>query len=218
MKSYRVILADDHALVRKGIRMLIEEESSLEVIGEVGDGIELIDLLKEKTPDLILLDISMPNLRGIEAIPEIFKIHPQVKIFILSMHKNEQYLCSALSAGAKGYLLKEDSDTELLPAIEEVMRGKLCISKQFEDFIDDPIDVCKERMTSSAQTLSPRERQILKLVAEGETNKDIGEILKISKRTVEHHRASIMKKLSVNKTADLVKYAISEGYLSPNEE
>lgn len=218
MKPYRIVLADDHTLVRQGIKRLIEEESAYEVVGEVGDGLELLDLLDTVDTDLILLDVSMPNLRGIEAVSEVLKKQPRVKIIILSMHKNEQYLCSALMAGALGYLLKEDSDIELLPAIDNVMRGRLTISPEFaEKFGDEPLAICRERMIFSSHSLSPRERQILKMVAEGETSRDIGERLNISKRTVEHHRASLMKKLSVNKTADLVKYAISEGYVNPPE-
>lgn len=121
----RVVLADDHALIRHGIKKIIETEPSLAVIGQVGDGLELLNFIKKITPDVILLDISMPNLRGIEAIGEAKKICPDVKIIILTMHKSKQYLCHALSAGADGYILKEDSDTELLTAINDALRGEL---------------------------------------------------------------------------------------------
>ena len=219
MRSYRLILADDHTLVRQGIKKLIEEESSLVVVGEVGDGLDLLDLLRETAADLILLDISMPNLRGIEAIPEILKIRPAVKILILSMHKNEQYLCSAVAAGANGYILKEDSDVELLPAIEGVMQGSFVVSPQFaEKYGADPRGACREKQGAAGHSLSPRERQILKMVAEGITSKDIAEKFNISKRTVEHHRASLMKKLRINKSADLIKYAIQQGYVTQPAE
>jgi DNA-binding NarL/FixJ family response regulator len=215
MQSYRLILADDHTLVRQGIRKLIEEESSLAVVGEVGDGLDLLDLLRETEADLILLDISMPNLQGIEAIPEILKIRPAVKILILSMHKNEHYLCSAVAAGANGYILKEDSDVELLPAIEAVMQGRFAISPQFaEKYWEDPRAACREKQGAAGYSLSPRERQILKMAAEGITSKDIAEKFNISKRTVDHHRASLMKKLRINKSADLIKYAIQQGYVT----
>lgn len=218
MKSYQIILVDDHPMVRRGIRTFLEEESSHKVVGEAGDGLELLDLLETEKPELILLDITMPNLGGIEAIPKILEKQAKAKIIILTMHKNEQYLCSALVAGASGFLLKEDSDTDLLPAIDSVMAGEVAISPAFIDsFGEDVLTDCQERQASTQQLLSPREKQILKLISKGITNKNIGEILNISKRTVENHRASLKKKLAARKTADLVKYAISEGYAKPDE-
>ena len=206
-------------MVRRGIRTFLEEESSHVVVGEVGDGFTLLELLEKKQPDVILLDITMPKLGGIELIPEILKTQPKIQIIILTMHKNEQYLCSAFLAGARGFLLKEDSDTELLKAIDNVMAGKTAISPEFaRSFSEDVLADCHKRQTSSSQiVLSPREEQILKMISKGITNKKIGEILDISKRTVENHRASLKKRLNVKKTADLVKYAISEGYVYPDE-
>ena len=125
MKRYRIVVADDHPLIRQGIRKIIEENPSHEVIGEVGDGLALLDFLKEKEAELVVLDISMPNLRGLEAISEVLQVRPGIKILMLTMHKSEKYLCSALTLGAHGYLLKEDSDTELLPAIEKVKQNEL---------------------------------------------------------------------------------------------
>ncbi|MDA8166027.1 MAG: response regulator transcription factor [Desulfobacteraceae bacterium] len=216
MKRCRIILADDHTLIRRGLRKMLEEDESLQVIGEAGDGLELLDLLRRTEPDLILLDISMPNLRGIEAIGEVRRVRPGIKILILTMHKSEQYLCSAMQAGASGYLLKEDSDTELLPAIVRVMAGGLYISPVLAaDFPEDVLLSCREQGQAQADPLTPRERQILKLIAEGITNREIADLLAISKRTVEHHRANLMKKLDAKNTADVVKFAIREGYVPP---
>jgi DNA-binding NarL/FixJ family response regulator len=216
MENCRIVLADDHTLIRRALRKMLEEDEALEVIGEAADGLELLDLLREVAPDLIVLDISMPNLRGIEAIAEARKIRPGVKILMLTMHKSEQYLCSAMQAGANGYLLKEDSDTELLPAIARVMAGEFYISPFLaEEFSEEVIFSCCEQGQAMSDPLTPRERQVLKLVAEGVTNREIADLLSISKRTVEHHRANLMKKLDAKNTADLVKFAIREGYVLP---
>ncbi len=210
----RVVLADDHALIRHGIKKIIEDEPSLAVIGQVGDGLELLNFIKKIAPDVILLDISMPNLRGIEAIGECKKICPKVKIIMLTMHKSKQYLCHALSAGADGYVLKEDSDTELLTAIDNALAGTLFISPVLADELnDEEIKACKEKKGVVTDTLTPRERQVLKLVAEGKTSREIAELLSISTRTVEHHRANLLKKLNISNTADLIKYAIRKGYV-----
>ncbi len=215
MGSCRIILADDHALIRHGIKKMIEVQDNLEVIGEVADGLELIEFIKENAADLIILDISMPNLRGIEAIREVRKVSSSVKILMLTMHKSEDFLCSSISSGADGYMLKEDSDTELLPAIETVMKGEMYISpKLSREFPEDVLAACSQRASSGGDVLTPREKQILQMVAEGVTSKDIAEKLDISKRTVEHHRANMMKKLNIKRVADLIKYAISKGYVA----
>lgn len=210
----RVVLADDHALIRHGIKKIIETEPNLAVIGQVGDGLELLNFIKKIAPDIILLDISMPNLRGIEAIGECKKICPKVKIIMLTMHKSKQYLCHALSAGADGYVLKEDSDTDLLTAIDNVLAGSLFISPVLADeFSANEIKACQEKKGVVTDSLTPRERQVIKLVAEGRTSRDIAELLSISTRTVEHHRANLLKKLNISNTADLIKYAIRKGYV-----
>ncbi|HIJ78769.1 MAG: response regulator transcription factor [Desulfobulbaceae bacterium] len=214
MKSCRIVLADDHALIRHGIKKMIEEDSSLAVVGEAADGLELIELLRITPADLIILDISMPNLRGIEAIVEARKICPNVKILMLTMHKSEQYLCSSIVSGADGYLLKEDSDTELLPAIEQVLKGDFYLSQDFaKDLSDDVVATCRDHGKRSDEILTPREKQILQMVVDGITSKNIAERLNISKRTVEHHRANMMKKLNIKRVADLIKYAISNGFV-----
>jgi len=212
----RIILADDHALLRKGVKKILEGMDGVEVVGEAGDGLELLNIMKKVTPHLVILDISMPNLRGIEAIDEIRALNPDAKVLILTMHKDKEYLSRSLSAGAHGYLLKEDADTELFAAIEKIRRGKLYVSPHFSDAVlDDWAQASRGNFTPSLQPepLTNRERQILKLIAEGQSNREIADLLFISIRTVEHHRASMMSKLHIKKAADLVKYAIEMGYV-----
>jgi len=216
MSPYRIVLADDHVLVRQGLRRILEGTADLEVIGEANDGLELLDLLKQLTPDLVILDIFMPNLRGIEAIHEIKKIHSDVRILILTMHRDKEYLYLALSAGAKGYLLKEDADKELFSAIEKVRQGKIYISPHFsEEVVDDLVQIGKGDTKTVFETdpLTPREREVLKLIAEGRSSKEIAQLLFISVLTVNNHRANLMEKLNLKKVTDLVKYAIRKGYI-----
>jgi DNA-binding NarL/FixJ family response regulator len=216
MSPYSIVLADDHVLLRQGLRRILEGSSDLEVIGEAGDGFELLDLLNRLTPHMVILDISMPKLRGLEAIHEIKTIHPDVNILILTMHKDKEYLYLALSAGAKGYLLKEDADKELFSAIEKIRQGKTYSSPYFsEQLINDWAQMGREdaKSISDLDPLTTREREVLKLIAEGKSNKDIADLLFISVRTVEHHRANMMEKLNLKKATDLIKYAIQKGYI-----
>ena len=213
MNPYKIVLADDHILLRKGIKQIIETSDDMQVVGEAGDGLDLLNLLKTVTADMVILDISMPNLRGVEAAREIKMIHPDVKILILSMHKKKEYLYHAFSAGANGYLLKEDTDTELFSAIKTVRDGGAYVSPFLsKELTSDFINICKGTAKLPAEPLTTREREVLKLIAEGKSSKEVAELLFISVRTVQHHRASIMKKLNLKKTADLVKYAIRKGY------
>ena len=216
MIPYTLILADDHVLVRQGLKRILEGMPGLKVIGEADDGLELLKLLSHLVPDMVILDIFMPNLRGIEAIHEIKKMNRDIKILILTMHKDKEYLYLALSAGAKGYLLKEDADKELFSAIEKVRQGKTYLSPHFsEDVIDDLVHVGKGEAKTVFETdpLTPREREVLKMIAEGKSSKEIAGDLFISVFTVNNHRASIMDKLKLNKATDLVKYAIRKGYI-----
>ena len=216
MSPYSIILADDHVLVRQGLRRILEGMPELEVVGEANDGLELLTLLGSLVPDIVILDIFMPNLRGIEAIYEIKKIRPEVKILILTMHKDKEYLYLALSAGAKGYLLKEDADKELFSAIEKVRQGKTYISPHFsEEIVDDLVQVGRggAKTVFEVDPLTPREREVLKLIAEGKSSKEIAQLLFISVPTANNHRANIMGKLGLNKATDLVKYAIRKGYV-----
>ncbi|HYA92333.1 MAG TPA: response regulator transcription factor [Thermodesulfobacteriota bacterium] len=214
--SYHIVLADDHVMFRQGLKRILAERSDLEVIGEVGCGLELLKLLEKLVPDLIILDISMPNLRGLEAIHDIKMNHPKVRILVLTMHKDKEYLRLAITGGAEGYLLKEDADSELFSAIDMVRRGKKYISPELsEGLAKDWIKVTRgdQKPSFEPERLTVREREVLKLIAEGKSSKEIGDVLFISARTVEHHRANIMDKLNLKKTADLVKYAIQKGYV-----
>ena len=215
MEPYRIVVADDHSMLRQGIKKIIEESKNMVVVGEASDGLELLNLLKKMTPDMVILDISMPNLRGIEATSELKMIYPEVKILILTMHKRKEYLYHALAAGADGYLLKEDTDTELFSAIEAVRQGETYVSPLLSKALtNDLVEIARGDHNRPAEPLTTREREILKLIAEGKSSKEIADLLFISIRTVQHHRASIMKKLDLKKVADLVKYAIRKGYTS----
>jgi DNA-binding NarL/FixJ family response regulator len=215
MNPYRIVLADDHVMFRQGIKNILEKDKDIEIIGEVSDGLNLLELLKIVTPDMVIMDISMPNLRGFEATQEIKKILPDVKVLILTMHKEKEYVYHAISAGAEGFLLKEDADTELFAAIEKIRQGEHYISPFLSGELTH--ELVKAYQTGKVKILSEpltvREREVLKLVAEGISNKEIADLLFISVRTVENHRANIMRKLNIRNTANLIKYAISKGYL-----
>jgi DNA-binding NarL/FixJ family response regulator len=216
MEPYRIILADDHVLIRQGLKRILEKAPGIEIIGEAGDGIALLRLFNKLTPNLVLLDISMPNLRGLEAIREIKATHPTVKVLMLTMHKEIEYFHQAVSAGADGYLLKEDADSELFSAIEKIQHGKIYISPVLSDELTDEWAQMRRgdyKPFSKPKRLTVREREVLKLIAESKSSKQIADLLFISPRTVEHHRANLMEKLGLKKTADLVKYAIQKGYI-----
>ncbi|HYK91803.1 MAG TPA: response regulator transcription factor [Acidobacteriota bacterium] len=214
-EKYQVILADDHRLFRQGLMRILEERTDLKVVGEVGNGLELLSLLNKLDPQLILLDISMPNLRGIEAIPEIRRAHPNIKILVLTMHRDEEYLYQAVSAGADGYLLKEDAEKELFSAIDAIQAGKLFISPCLaEQSMQNWVRLRRgEADPQVSESLTIREREILKLIAEGRSNREIGDLLCISVRTVERHRANMMTKLKIRGTAELVQYALRKRYV-----
>lgn len=215
MNDYGIVLADDHVMLRNGIKKIIEESDDMKVVAETGDGLELLNLLKNINPHMIILDISMPNLRGIEAAHEIKMVYPEIKIVILTMHKKKEYLYHALSAGADGYLLKEDTGEELLTAITKIRRGGIYLSPILsEELTEELISFYRNGRKPLDDPLTIREKEVLKLIAEEKSSKEIANLLFISVRTVGHHRASIMKKLNINKIAGLVKYAIQKGYTS----
>jgi DNA-binding NarL/FixJ family response regulator len=216
MNPYPIVIADDHALFRQGLRRILEEMPGIVVIGEAKCGLELLDLLRKLSPQMVILDISMPNLRGLEAIHGIKAGHPDVKVLILTMHKDKEYLYQTLSEGADGYLLKEDADAELYAAIDKIRKGKIYVSPFLSDAFAEELAnrrIKDFRTLGEGDTLTAREREILKLIAEGKSNKEIGDLLFISARTVERHRANIMDKLKLKNTAELVKYAIQKGYV-----
>ena len=212
---YNIVVADDHILLRKGIIRILEEINYVKVVGEAGDGLGLLEQLKKVKADMAIIDVSMPNLRGIEATREIKKIYEHMKVLILTMHKKVEYLQEALAMGADGYLLKEDTDEELRTAIEEVKCGKIYVSRAMLKEMNDEM-IHHHRFTPKAKSTEPltiRETEIIKLIAEGKSNRDIGNLLFISTRTVENHRANIMHKLGFKKVTELVTYAINKGYV-----
>lgn len=215
---YNILLAEDHTIVRQGIKRIIEEVQNYTVIGEVGNGLQILPEIKKLSPNMIILDISMPKLRGIEAIGEIKKIDKHIKILILTVHKNEEYVYQCLSSGANGYILKEDAAKELIFAIDTIRQNNIYISSTFRS--DVILDLLKRKgglsNKSSIEILTNREREVLKLIAEGYANKRIAKLLCISVRTVERHRLNIMKKLNISNVVELVKYAIKHGLVDLN--
>ena len=212
MEPYRIVLADDHILFRQGMKRIIDEMPDMQVVGEANDGQEAIELVKKLLPDLAILDVSMPKISGIEVCHEIKIACPMVKILILTMHKNSEYLYHAISAGAQGYLLKEDSDEELFAAIGTIREGAMYVTKALAGVVSKDISAFfrgGERKLSNS--LTARERGVLKFISEGKSNSEVAEILRISIRTVETHRANIMNKRGLRNTAELVRYAIEHG-------
>jgi DNA-binding NarL/FixJ family response regulator len=207
VKKFEILLTDDHAIFRKGIRKIIEEIDDVAVCGEANDGLELLELLKTTRPDLIILDISMPNLRGLEATEEIKKLYPEIKILLLTMHKKKSFVQLGLRAGADGFLLKEDADSELYRAIASLKQGHKYFSPLLSSIM---LDLTRTRPETEA--LTRREREILKLLAEGKKSQDIADILFVSIHTVRAHRYNLMKKLKFKSMADLVRYAISNEF------
>ncbi len=213
----RIVLADDHVLVREGLKMILARRPEFEIVGEVGDGLELLKLLKHgPAPDAVILDISMPKIRGIETIPDLKAAHPDLKVLVLTMHKDDDLLRQAFISGADGYLLKEDVAKELFSALDAILDSRFYVSPLLgEGLRDDWLKIHKERGgVPPVQVLSFREKEVLKLIAEGKSSKEIAGMLYISARTVERHRANIMEKLGLKGTADLTKYALTKGYIS----
>jgi DNA-binding NarL/FixJ family response regulator len=208
MDAYTIILADDHPMFREGIRKIIERIEGALISGEVNDGLELLEVLKQSSPNLVILDISMPNLRGLEAIREIKKTYPQVKVLVLTMHKKKEFLRQALRDGAEGFLLKEDAGSELIRAVQTVRNGGKYLSPLLSSVLTS---LAVEEDTTEVLTM--REREVLKLLAEGKRAKEIAAALYISPHTVRRHRSNIMEKLNIKNLADLVKYAISQSYI-----
>lgn len=211
----RVLISDDHTILRSGLKMLLNAESDLEVVGEATTGEEAVRLSEELHPDLVLMDISMPGMGGIDATAEIKRLHPEIRVLMLTMHENEAYLFRTIKAGGSGYVLKKAADTELIDAIHQVMAGgaflRPSVTKALVKDYLERVETGEAR--DSYGTLTEREREILKLIAEGHTNPEIAKLLVISVRTVETHRAHIMDKLGIHQRSELVKYALRKGLL-----
>lgn len=215
IKKSRILLADDHVLIRHGIKNIIKKDTSFEVVGEVSNGEELLEFLKKYEVELIILDISMPGLGGMEVVGVAKSKYPNIKILMLTMHNNKQYFYNAMSAGADGYLLKDDSDGELLVAIGKVLAGKSYISPHMsEDFADDVIAMYRNEKKSPLQELTKRENEILQLVVKGFTSKQMAKKLYLSQRTIDHHRSSLLRKFNRKNSVDLVNYAVRNGFVN----
>ena len=210
MAPYRILLADDHPLLREAIKKSIAEIPDLQVVGEAGDGLELLEVLKSSVPDLILLDIFMPRFNGIDAAEEIKKCYPTVKILILTMIKSAEFLHRALQIGVNGYLLKENAFSDLISAIRTIQKGKTYLSPLITDQI---MQILADRVKPETP-LTKREISVLQLLSEGKSSREIAELLFISIHTVNRHRSNIKRKLNLRKTADLVKYAIQKEHTS----
>jgi DNA-binding NarL/FixJ family response regulator len=211
----RVLLAEDHHIIRQGIRSLLEKEIGIQVIGEAEDGRETVRLAGELKPDVVIMDVSMPNLNGVEATRKICETDPEIKVIALSVHSDDQYVSGMLTAGASGYLLKDCVLLELVKAIESVANGQMYLSASIAKGIVQEYKTMKSRETGSVfATLTTREREILQLIAESKSMKQIGAELFISQKTVATHRQHIMDKLGAATVPDLVKYAIREGLIT----
>src|SRR5215468_10810212 len=216
MKKIRILIADDHGVVRRGLRLQLEQHSDFEVVGEASDGREALTMADKLAPDIIIMDIAMPNLNGIQATAQLVKKNPQVGIIVLSMHSDETYLTRTLAAGAKGYLLKESAEFDLERAVRAVSQGKPFFSPAIANtLLEDYMRQLQQRgLQDSYDLLTEREKEILQLLAEGKSNKDVAGILNLSTNTVETHRTRIMQKLDLHSTADIVLYAVRKGIIS----
>lgn len=213
--QYQILLADDHVLIRHGIKNIIKKNDQFAVVGEVSNGKQLMDFLESTEIDLIILDISMPDIGGMEAIGLVKNKYPWIKILMLTMHKNKQYFYNAMAAGADGYLMKDDSDAELLVAITKVLSGKSYISPYMtDDFADDVINMYRNERRTPFQELTKREKEILQLVVQGFTSKQMAEQLNLSQRTIDHHRSNLLRKFNRKNSIDLVNYAVRHGFVT----
>ena len=215
MRPIKIILADDHKIVRQGMRSLLESHPGFEVIGEARDGQEAIKLMEDLSPDIAFMDVMMPNMNGIEAAKLAQHRSLKTKLIFLSMHANATYAVRALQSGALAYVLKDSDFTEILQAIENVMEGRRYLGAAIADEVLDMLLNADVSKNDSLDILSPREREVLQLISEGNTNAAIAEKLTLSVRTVEAHRAHIMSKLRFNSQAELVRYAVQQGLIAP---
>jgi two-component system response regulator NreC len=216
LKKIRILIADDHGIIRKGLRLQLEQNSDFEVVGEATEGREAVRMAEELLPDVVIMDIAMPNLNGIQATTQLVKKNPEIGVIILSMYSDETYLMRTLAAGAKGYLLKESADVDLHRAVQVVAEGKPFFSPAIADtLLEDYMRRLQQRgLQDSYDLLTEREKEILQLLAEGKSNKDVAGILNLSTNTVETHRTRIMQKLDLHSTAEIVLYAVRKGIIA----
>ena len=211
----RIVLADDHGIVRRGLRSLLEGEPGVEVVGEAANGREALKLLETTKPDMAILDVAMPMLNGIEVTAQAMKAYPDLRVIILSMYADEGYIVRALTAGARAYLLKEATEDDLLPAVRAVALGRSFFSPAISTILlADYVRHLKQRgLEDSYDVLSDREKEVLQLLAEGKSNKEAAAVLHISLSTVESHRLKLMQKLDLHNTAEIVLYAVRKGII-----
>jgi DNA-binding NarL/FixJ family response regulator len=216
MKPTRIVLADDHTVVRKGLRLLLESHQGFQVVGDAADGRQAVALAEERRPDVVVMDVAMPILNGIEAARQITARLPQVAIVFLSMHSDEAYVLKALKAGARAYLLKDSAEYDLINAVKAVSEGKAFFSPAISKMlVEDYMRQMQERQVEdSYDLLTTREREVLQLLAEGKSNKEAAALLNLSLYTVETHRGNIFQKLNLHSTAELILYAIRKGVTS----
>jgi len=212
----RIVIAEDHTILREGLRMLLSSNPAFEVVGEAQDGLEAIRSVESLKPDLILMDLSMPRMNGVGAIQEIKKLNPATKILVLTVHKTEEHILTALKTGADGYILKDATRGELMLALDNIFSGRSYLSpgiseKVIEGYLEGRKSV---KSSTSWDTLTQREREILKMIAEGYRNKDIADYLCISSKTVEKHRANLMKKLDLHSASSLTSFAMEKGLIT----
>jgi two-component system, NarL family, response regulator NreC len=207
-RNIRILLADDHAVVRQGFRMILAAQSDMEIVGEAGNGREAIAKALELHPDVVVMDVAMPELNGIEATRRLAETSPQTRVLALSMHKDSVYVREILRAGARGYLLKDSIDVDLLAAVRAVAKGDGYLSPAVSDAV---LTDYRKHVTDPLDLLSSREREVLQLIAEGKTNKDIAGVLTLSVYTVDAHRGRIMEKLNLHSTGELVRFAVRKG-------
>ena len=214
--NIRVFVADDHAIIREGLKVMLGSQPDMEVVGIAANGREAIRLVDQYEPDVAVIDISMPELNGIDAIQQILSRHPHMKVIVLSIHETKPYVFRALKAGAKGYLIKETAGLEVVEAMRAVYRGERYLSQRIADLLMDASFRTLETSIEEGplEALSPREREILQLVAEGKTSQQIAERLSISPKTVDTYRSRLMHKIGVDDVAGLVKFAIQHGVIS----
>jgi len=215
MSAIKVLLVDDHQLFRTGLRQLLERHPAVSIVGEASTGRAALDEVASRNPDIVLLDISLPEMNGIEVTRRLTHDHPEVRVLIVSMHSDHRYVTEALRAGAKGYLLKDSSPDEMLRAIQRVLNGQYYLSPHInEQVISDFVQQSRSDDSSAYSILSAREREVLQLLAEGKSTKQTAELLNVSVKTVETHRMHIMDKLQIHTLPELTRYALKEGLTS----